>query len=319
MAFNEKYEQIRHQINVLTQQALKKLQDEDYNGFKNDWEEANRLKLNLDGYMSSEFGVMEMKYGQNLNMGIIMDVLLENMAQSINEHDKKKGKQIGNIINKIKNDKILFEQFKVYNCLTNKDNWLGVNPEYSEKYVNEVASSINPINLKEAKSHNKKLIEMIVNSGLDENVAIDDETIGLYESIECLLFKRKTLSGINRLTEAKENISQYLRERVITEKKEVNDFNTKLSELTEKYENELNDDEKKLIEQVQNANDKESMFNEYKTKTLNTLSESLKTYEGNDKKELQEVINKINEKKFNEKTMLVDLAEMIEVMNVIED
>ena len=61
------------------------------------------------------------------------------------------------------------------------------------------------------------------------------------------------------------------------------------------------------------------MFNEYKTKTLNTLSESLKTYEGNDKTELQEVINKINEKKFNEKTMLVDIAEMIEVMNVMKD
>ena len=61
------------------------------------------------------------------------------------------------------------------------------------------------------------------------------------------------------------------------------------------------------------------MFNEYKTKTLNTLTESLKTYEGNDKTELQEVINKINEKKFNEKTMLVDIAEMIEVMNVMKD
>ena len=193
---------------------------------------------------------------------------------------------------------------------------LDVIRKLSEKYVNEVVSSITPMNKKDAKSHNRELIEMIVKGNLDENVMIDDETINLYESIECLLFKRNTFSDLNRLTEAKENISQYLRERVITEKKEVADFNAKLSELTEKYENELNDDEKKLIEQVQNANDKESIFNEY---TLNTLSESLKTYEGNDKTELQEVINKINEKKFNEKTMLVDIAEMIEVMNVMKD
>lgn len=319
MAFNDKYEEMRHQVSVLAQQALEKLQNEDYEGFKNDWDEANRVKINLDAYMESESGIMEMKYGQNLNMGIIMNVILENMSQSMNEGDKSKAKQIGKIITKIQNDKVLFEQFKVYNGLTNKEIWNGVNPELSEKYVNEVVSSITPMNKKDAKSHNRELIEMIVKGNLDENVMIDNETINLYESIECLLFKRNTFSDLNKLTEAKENISQYLREHVITEKKEVIDFNTKLSELTEKYENELNDDEKKLIEQVQNANDKEGMFNEYKTKTLKTLSESLKTYEGNDKTELQEVINKINEKKFNEKTMLVDIAEMIEVMNVMKD
>jgi len=319
MAFNEKYEQIRHQINVLTQQALKKLQDEDYNGFKNDWEEANRLKLNLDGYMSSENGIMEMKYGQNLNMGIIMDVILENMSKVVNEGNKRKARQIGNIVNEIKNDKVLFEQFKVYNCFTNKDTWSGVNPEYSEKYVNEVASSIKPMSLKEAKSHNRKLIEMIIKGGLDENIAIDDETINLYESIECILFKRNIFSELKQLTEAKEQISEYLREHVITEKKETTDFNAKLSELSEKYDKELNDDEKQLIEKVQNCQDKEQMFNDYKAKTISTLSESMKKYEGNDKAELQEVINNINEKKFNEKTILVDLAEMIEVMNVMKD
>jgi len=319
MAYNDKYEQLRHELSVLAQQALEKLQTDDYEGFKSNWDEANKKKEELDAYMGSESGVMEMKYGHNLNMGIIMEVILKNMSQSMNEGDRSKAKQIGKIITKIQNDKVLFEQFKVYNGLTNKEIWNGVNPELSEKYVNEVVSSITPMNKKDAKSHNRELIEMIVKGNLDENVMIDDETINLYESIECLLFKRNTFSDLNKLTEAKENISQYLREYVITEKKETTDFNAKLSELSEKYDKELNDDEKQLIEKVQNCKDKEKMFNDYKTKTISTLSESMKKYEGNDKAELQEVINNINEKKFNEKTILVDLAEMIEVMNVMKD
>lgn len=320
MAFNEKYEDMQHKGNVLATQALEKLQNGDIQGFETDWKEANKhFDLFLD-YVNSEAGKQQMMYGESLNFGIIMDVILEN-SDKLYQGDKKQRNAFKKIVSTIKNDKVLKEQFDLYNRLTNKNLWEGYDVNKSNDYVNTVTSMTENFNEKQIIEHNKKLIDLIKAGGLNENVLISDENMKLYESIETIMFKKNDMNAINELTEAKDNISSYISEHLISEAKSDcdNDFNSKLAEISEKYEKELTDDEKQLIEDVEKSTNKEKMFNDYKSKTLNMLSENLLKFEGEDKSELQMVIEKVNKKSFNEKTLLVDLSEMIEIMNVMSN
>ncbi len=317
MSFNEKFEDIQHQINVLGLQALKKLQDGDFDGFNMDWDEANRCRLNLQAYLESEEGITEMKYGQNINFGIMMNVLFENFNKKLQESEKKDFKKFKTVINAIKKDNILKEQFDIYNAFTNKALWEDRNPELTKQYVDELCLTCERMNRKETKKHNLKLVEMFKKFNFDENILIDEDELKLYESIENILFGKNNIKEIDKLTESKQVITDYLCEHIVTVSKENVDFDSKVSEITEKYEKELNDDEKRLIETIETCADKEKLFNDYKSKTLDSLSENINTYEGNDREELEMIIEKLNKKEFNEKTILSDVAEMIEINNII--
>ncbi len=318
MAFNEKYDDLQHKGNLFATQALEKLQDGDMEGFKKDWEEANKHFKLLMQYTESDAGKLQMVYGESLNFGIIMDVILEN-ANKLYEGDKSYKKAFQKIVNEIKKDKVLKEQFELYNTFTNKALWENQKSDKTKQYVDNLISMCETYDRKTVSQHNKKLIGMIKEYKLNENVMIDDDTMKLYESIECIMFNNKKVSHLHDIVEAKENIEEYLNEHVISNNKPNIDFEEKLSEITEKYEKELNDDEKRLIEKIENSDNKEKLFNEYKTKTLSTLSECLNKFEGNDRSELQLVIEKINNKTYNDKSVLVDISEMIEVMNVMGD
>jgi len=314
MAFNEKYDELQHKGTVLATQALDKLQDGDIDGFKTDWEEANKNFDLFLNYVNSDAGKIEMMFGENLNFGVIYNII-ESNSNKIYEDAKQYPKVYKSLINEIKSDKVLKQQFDIYNALTNAT---GVND--AREYVNEVVSSFPHFSKKEVCKSNKKLINIIKKGKLDEFVDIDDDKMKLYESIEFILLTKSKFNKIGEYIDAKSNIVEYVSKHGKTINENIEkDYDETVKELSEKYDKELNDDEKNLIKLIETTENKEKFFNDYKEKTIKSLTENLVKYEGNDKMELENVVEKINRKTYDEKTIIADIAEMIEISNIINE
>ena len=251
-------------------------------------------------------------FGENLNFGVIYNII-ESNSNKIYENAKQYPKVYKSLINEIKSDKILKGQFDVYNALVNASN-----VSDAREYVNEAVSSFPHFSKKEICKSNKKLIDIIRKGKLDEFIDIDDDKMKLYESIEFILLAKSKFNKIGEYIKAKNNIVEYVSNHgeIISENIERN-YDETLKELSEKYDKELNDDEKNLIKLIEATENKEEFFNDYKKKTIKSLTENLEKYDGNDKVELENVVEKINRKSYDEKTILTDIAEMIEIQNII--
>ena len=79
---------------------------------------------------------------------------------------------------------------------------------------------------------------------------------------------------------------------------------------------ELNDDEIKLIMEVNDPLKAKKLFNKYKSEVTSLVNEQIK--EGKDVESWNEILNKVNSKVFESKTALTDIAEFIEIKNEIE-
>lgn len=314
MAFNEKYDELQHKGTVLATQALDKLQDGDIGGFKTDWEEANKNFDLFLNYVNSDAGKIEMMFGENLNFGVIYNII-ESNSNKIYEDAKQYPKVYKSLINEIKSDKVLKQQFDVYNALTN-----ATNVSDAREYVNEAVSAFPHFSKKEICKSNKKLIDIIRKGKLDEFIYIDDDKMKLYESIEFILLSKSKFNKIGEYINAKNNIVEYVSKHGKTINENIEkDYDETVKELSEKYDKELNDDEKNLIKLIETTENKEKFFNDYKEKTIKSLTENLVKYEGNDKMELENVVEKINRKTYDEKTIIADIAEMIEISNIINE
>ena len=204
MAFNGEYTEYKEKGLTFMQNALKKLENEDYEGFKKDLDEANE-NLNLFyNYVSSEAGKTEMMFGENRNFGIIYNII-ESNSNKIYEDAQQYPKVYKALINEIKTDKVLKQQFDVYNALVN-----ATNVTDPREYVNEAVSSFPRFSKKQLRESNQKLVDIIRKGKLDEYIDIDDDKMDLYESIEFILLSKSKFSKIGEYLNAKNNIVEYV-------------------------------------------------------------------------------------------------------------
>ena len=123
--------------------------------------------------------------------------------------------------------------------------------------------------------------------------------------------------NVSEYAAAKRNIINYLTECAVVHKEEETvDVDKNLKEMVSKYNDILTDDEKSLIEQVSMTTDKEKFFNDKKREVLETLYETKKN--STDKEKINEVIESIEKRQFNAKELLKDVAEFIEITNIIK-
>jgi hypothetical protein len=119
---------------LLMQQALKKYGEGDFEGGDKDREKANKYFDLAKMEMETESGNITALYGENRNFGIVYKVLESNFVNSIQDNTIRKTPLI-EAFKKVKKNKKLNEQFKVFNAFTNPENVVNV-----EEYVNEVIS-----------------------------------------------------------------------------------------------------------------------------------------------------------------------------------
>lgn len=312
----EDFNEIYKKAGVLMQSALKKYAKGDAEGGDRDRAEANRLYDMAEQDVNRQSGNISQLYGENRNFGVIYKVL-ENNTSNLCE-DKSKRRSFKNIIKLIKEDKNLKKEFEFYDALTNPRN--AVDPEL---YVNEAIKLKPKFNKNEVKASNEKLINELRKNNIFELVDIDDDTMKLFESIEYMLFNNPKLKNLVEYSNAKsyivEHIANRTEEEILKPETETINIDETVNEMVKKYNDMLNEDEKKLIEEISKAKNKEVVFNNYKEAALKKINEVIETLNKDDKKQLTEVRDDISSKIYNRNRILEDISEFIEIKNVLSE
>lgn len=318
MENNLEHNELYKKGGLLMQSALKKYAAGDNEGGDKDRQLSNEYYDQAKDELNRISDNITALYGENRNFGIIYSVIEENIKNYIKEN--KNSKAVSEFIKLIKSNKILKEQFNIYNTLCNSVTTLN-----AEDYLNEVLAIIPNFNKKEIFENNSKLIDFIHKNKLDEFIDIEDEKLELYEAIEYLLLNKKTLTNIEVYKKNKDVIKESLNARL--EKNQISDdivmnessYSSELKNTLKKHLNELNEDELMLIEELYKGN-KQEIFNKYKNETLNFISEQI-TYSSTleDKIDWNNIQDKIKLKEYKENTYFNDIISFINIKNIINE
>ena len=305
---------------TLMQQALKKFAEGDFESGEKDRKEANRYFDKFNAEINSEDGKMSQLYGESRNFGIIYNVFEQNIADVYQYKDKKMIIKEG--FNLIKNNRILNEQFKIYDMFEKIDK-----VENAKEFVNEAVSLIKHFDKQEIKENNEKLIRFIKKNKLDEYVEIPEETENLYEAIEYIILNEKKLDNINDFIKAQNVIVEHIQNDKETineneEKMTFDDFKSKLEKQEEELNENINEDEKKLLDMFVNPKtNKKAVFENYKKQTLEKINDMLQTSENEDKESWNKIYESVNSKTYSDKMTqnIINCAEMLDICNTIEE
>lgn len=311
--FNDIYQK----AGLLMTSALKKYNEGDIEGGDRDREEANKLYNSAEQEVNADQEKTAMLYGENRNFGIAYKVFESNADKIFSTKEGKK--KIGALLKMLKEDKNLLKQFNAYKLLAFTENISD-----ASSYVNEAVSMIRNFDKKQIVESNEKFIKRMRKMGLDELIDIPEDELKLYESVEYVMLNKRKPSNINEYVNAKNTIVEYIeknskkKQQSVDKNESIDDiYNKGLEEIQEKYDSLLNDDEKKLIEMVSKSEDKEGLFEEKKNEALKMLKESL-DYCGNEKTdEINQIIESVESRDYDEDNVLSDVAEFIEIANTL--
>lgn len=305
---------------VLMQQALKKYAKGDFEGGDKDRAEANRYYDLASAEINSDAGKMTQLYGESRNFGIIYNVFEQNIE---NLWNTKAGKKIvKECYNLIKTNKVLNEQFKIYDMFEKAQN-----VEDVKDFVNEASNIIKTFDKKLVMENNEKLIKFIRNKKLDEYVDIPEETENLYEAIEYLVLHKKTYDNVNDFVKAQNVITEHIiknqKNNIVENKLTSVEFEDKIEEAEKEINENINQEEKTLLDRfltTKNQNKKE-VFENYKRKTLRKIKEMIESSEDSDKSQWNKIYENVSSKNFSENMSenITNCAEMMEICSTIDE
>ena len=305
---------------VLMQQALKKYAKGDFEGGDKDRAEANRYYDLASAEINSEAGKITQLYGESRNFGIIYNVFEQNIE---NLWDTKEGKKIvKECYNLIKSNKVLNEQFKIYDMFEKAQN-----VEDVKDFVNEASNIIKTFDKKLVMENNEKLIKFIRNKKLDEYVDIPEETENLYEAIEYIVLNKKTYDNVNDFVKAQNVITEHIiknqKNNIVENKLTSVEFEDKIEEAEKEINENINQEEKTLLDRfltTKNQNKKE-VFENYKRKTLRKIKEMIESSEDSDKSQWNKIYENVSSKNFSENMSenITNCAEMMEICSTIDE
>ena len=277
---------------------------------------ANELYNNADILYCIENTDRDKLYGKNRNFGICYHIFEDSLLKNLNNRNGKKF--INEVSNLIKTNKVLKEQFNIYNSICNKKN-----VSDPESYVDGVLECISKLNINKSdiRKANEKLIDLIEsNTNVNKLLNIDDDTLKLYEAIDFVLTNKKSINNIDEYNKIKDSlVEKFDRDnKDKTDNDTVNEkYETSLSEMTEKYKD-LTDDEIKLIEDIISSDkDKSSLFEEYKSETIEDIDETIKKASEEDKEQWLNIKETLSEKKYNKDTLIDDVLKFVEIQKEI--
>ena len=305
---------------VLMQQALKKYAKGDFEGGDKDRAEANRYYDLASTEINSEAGKMTQLYGESRNFGIIYNVFEQNIE---NLWDTKDGKKIvKECYNLIKSNKVLNEQFKIYDMFEKAQN-----VEDVKDFVNEASNIIKTFDKKLVMENNEKLIKFIRDKKLDEYVDIPEETENLYEAIEYIVLNKKTYDNVNDFVKAQNVITEHIiknqKNNIVENKLTSVEFEDKIEEAEKEINENINQEEKTLLDRflTNKKQNKKEVFENYKRKTLRKIREMIENSEDSDKSQWNKIYENVSSKNFSEDLSenITNCAEMMEICDTIDE
>ena len=305
---------------VLMQQALKKYAKGDFEGGDKDRAEANRYYDLASAEINSEAGKITQLYGESRNFGIIYNVFEQNIENLLST---KKGKKIiKECFNLIKSNKVLNEQFKIYDMFEKAQNVDDV-----KDFVNEASNIVKTFDKKIVMENNEKLIKFIRDKKLDEYVDIPEETENLYEAIEYIVLHKKTYDNVNDFVKAQNVITEHIvknqKNNIVENKITSVEFENKIEEIENEINEKINQEEKTLLDRfltTRKQNQKE-VFENYKRKTLRKIKEMIENSEDSDKAQWDKIYENVSSKNFSENMSenITNCAEMMEICDTIDE
>lgn len=273
---------------------------------------ANVILNEMHDALKTVDGQDTLIFGDNRNFGLIYNVF-ENSVKIFGNDDVRK-KFINEFINTIKKDKTLMVEFMVYNALETPKN-----VSDSVGYVNDVIEEVKKLDKTKLKESNQKLIGVLRKYGLNETVVPNKEKQTLYENIEFVLFNDKKIGNLTDYQVCVKTLAESVeKNNVNIQQKTLEDFySEKMSEINEKYEKLLTDEEKLFLTEMEKSKkDRKLVFDKNKEILVKSLNEKINS-DNENSDEWATILEKIEKKAYNDKTSIVDIAEMIEIKNIL--
>lgn len=273
---------------------------------------ANVILNEMHDALKTADGQDTLIFGDNRNFGLIYNVF-ENSVKVFGNDDVRK-KFINEFINTIKKDKVLMVEFMVYNALETPKN-----VSDSVGYVNDVIEEAKKLDKTKLKESNQKLIDVLRKYGLNETVVPNKDKQTLYENIEFVLFNDKKIGNLTDYQVCVKTLAESVeKNNVNIQQKTLEDFySEKMSEINEKYEKLLTDEEKLFLTEMEKSKkDRKLVFDKNKEILVKSLNEKINS-DNENSAEWAAILEKIEKKTYNDKTSIIDIAEMIEIKNIL--
>lgn len=301
---------------TLMSSALKQYDEGRFDVAEHSRREANKFFDEVADEMSTQDGQDKMRFGESRNFGMLYSIYESNTLNLYSEN--KAG--LAKLTNTIKTNPVLLSEFKTYNALMNPEN-----VENPEAYVNEAVSLAERHSLKEITEANTILLSELRSLGLNENVDFSEDELQLCEDVEYIITNKPDVTNINAYSSVKRRLTENVKDRnVVSESKTKEEMKQAVDEaydsLSKKYGEELTKDEIELVE-VFSGNDTkaERKFNEVKEGLVRKVSKEIEASDGTERKRWESLKESIESKKYDKRTALIDVAEMLEAVSVIEE
>lgn len=235
--------------------------------------------------------------------------LFKNNKEALKEYNKL-----------IKEDINLNSQLQLINSIMDYHNLYGNNNLY--EYINE---SINitrkNINSKTIQESNIKILDFIQKYNLKINEDIDDNLFNIYENIDLILKGKTNLKKLQENTYRIRSICENLEKipsSLINENKSENKNNISITDFEKKYNDELNEEEKKIIADF--FNNKTETFIKTRDLCIEHINKTINECTNNEEREqLKEIKKNIESLSYNDENILESIIKILEINEVLTD
>lgn len=200
--------------------------------------------------------------------------------------------------------------------------------DYFMTNITNINWGVNPKTVcEDTKKLGRLLSEAYLIVGSEAKNMLPSENIALSKAINFIAEGKCNSKNISDYSDASKIIKEHIKlnnsSKNIFETVNLDEMAEKLiNEFNSKYSDKLTDDEIKILKEISNSSDKESVFNTYKETCTNKIKEAKITFEQNGDKSscerLNVVLEQISNKKYNYNTVGSDICSLIELTNIFE-
>ena len=252
------------------------------------------------------------------NFGILNHIFEERLPELF-KNDKK---AVKHVIKTIKEDSNLLGQFNYYNTIKNYKGKMAENVEPAEVAERLNEAIVATINRETVLKSNAKLRKVLKEHNIVPTEFVSDDMKKLYESGHNILTKRhKAMNNVLVLAESTKNVCDYMERHKNDSVKESVDPDKLIKEFKERLKDTLTESEMSFVQQITDWRSpiaeqrKEKLFNKFKNECMEKLNEMLK--EDSTNEELVSLKKRLEEQKFNNETIVKDIAKLLEIRDIL--
>ena len=308
---NNKYqEEFSNYISIMSEA----LQKEDYKAYE-------YVKDMLDEAIEDSKHEKELMNEMNTTNFGVLNHIFENELPTLIKTNKK---AVRNVIKTIKEDKNLISQFNFYNVIKEQYNERHANMISSKDALEHLAKIVcEDIDIKTVKASNKKLRNVMIESGVKPSDFVDDESRNLYENGDVILTTKRNTNNMIPLVESYDAVCKWMDNHKSDKVEGGKTPDEMIREFEEKLKENLNESEMSFVQQITDWRSpiaeqrKEKLFNKFKNECINKINDMLK--EDAENVELKGLSDQINEMSFNKETIVKDIAKLLEIRDILMD